>query len=168
MMIFGATGALGQHVLRAAIAANHEVTAFVRTPSKLPADLRGRLQVETGDLEAEAPLHLMGAQDALINCAGNVADGERFVRLVDRIVTAVESMPAAARPVCWFLGGAALLDIDASGRRGIDLPKIRSTYWPHRANYERLRRSAVDWRLLCPGPMVGACAALLHRDLGDR
>ena len=47
-----------------------------------------------------------------------------------------------------------MLDIDASGRRGVELPKVRSTYWPHRANFERLERSSLDWRLLCPGPMV--------------
>jgi hypothetical protein len=47
-----------------------------------------------------------------------------------------------------------LLDIDPSGRRAVELPKVRSTYWPHRANFERLERSDIDWRLLCPGPMV--------------
>jgi hypothetical protein len=41
-----------------------------------------------------------------------------------------------------------------SGRRGVELPKVKSTHWPHRTNFERLGRSAVDWRLLCPGPMV--------------
>jgi len=63
-------------------------------------------------------------------------------------------LPAGERPICWFLAGAALLDIDPSGRRGIELPKVKSTYWPHRANFERLVRSRIDWRLLCPGPMV--------------
>ena len=31
---------------------------------------------------------------------------------------------------------------------------MKSTYWPHRVNFERLNRSRLDWRLLCPGPMV--------------
>jgi hypothetical protein len=56
--------------------------------------------------------------------------------------------------VCWFLAGAGLLAIDDTGRRGLDLPKVRDTYWPHAANHERLQRSAMAWRLLCPGPMV--------------
>jgi hypothetical protein len=50
--------------------------------------------------------------------------------------------------------GTALLDLDERGRRGIQLPKVETTYWPHGANLERLRRSNLDWRLLCPGPMV--------------
>jgi hypothetical protein len=90
----------------------------------------------------------------LINCAGNVADGDRFVGLIDRLVTCVEVLPVAEQPVCWLLAGAALLDIDLSGRRGVDLPRVKSTYWPHRVNFERLSRSRLDWRLLCPGPMV--------------
>jgi hypothetical protein len=154
LLILGATGSLGRHVLRQAVAAGYEVTVFVRTPSKLPSDVRESASVQTGDLNALVPLDLIRETDALINCAGHVADGEAFVGLIDRLVTAVDSLPPAAQPVCWFLAGAALLDIDSSGRRGVDLPKVKSTYWPHRVNFERLSRSRLDWRLLCPGPMV--------------
>ena len=41
-----------------------------------------------------------------------------------------------------------------TGRRGVDLPPIRKTYWPHADNFRRLQSSSLDWRLLCPGPMV--------------
>ena len=136
---------------------------FVRTPSKLPPDVREAVSVHTGDLSALVPLDLVRGQDALINCAGHVADGETFVGLIDRLVTAVDSLPDAEQPVCWLLAGAALLDIDSSGRRGVDLPKVKSTYWPHRVNFERLSRSRLDWRLLCPGPMVDEPAIGLDR-----
>jgi hypothetical protein len=52
------------------------------------------------------------------------------------------------------MAGAALLDLDDGGRRGVDLPRVASTYWPHRANFDRIRQTALDWRILCPGPMV--------------
>jgi hypothetical protein len=96
---------------------------------------------------------LVSGHDALINCAGFVTDGQAFVDLVSRLVTAIEALPKPERPVCWFLAGAALLDIVPGGRQGIDLPRIRASYWPHQANYMRLCRSDLDWRLLCPGPM---------------
>jgi putative NADH-flavin reductase len=153
LLILGATGFLGRHVLRQAVGAGHDVTVFVRTPSKLP-EVRDRVSVHTGDLSALVPLDLVSGQDALINCAGHVDDGETFVGLIDRLVTAVDSLLPAEQPVCWLLAGAALLDIDSSGRRGVELPKVKSTYWPHRVNFERLSRSRLDWRLLCPGPMV--------------
>ncbi|MBT2771084.1 hypothetical protein J7J47_02415 [Halomonas sp. ISL-60] len=55
------------------------------------------------------------------------------------------------------------MPLDATGRLGVDLPKIRGTYWPHRRNFERLQRSELDWRLLCPGPMVEQPAIGLPR-----
>lgn len=161
IFLLGATGSLGSQVLRLALAGGHQVTVFVRTPSKLPADVVARVTVHTGDLcscEPAALGQLVNGHDVLINCAGYVTEGEAFVALIDRLVTAVEALPPAARPVCWFLAGAALLDLDASGRQGEDLPFVRKTYWPHRVNLARLARTDLDWRLLCPGPMVEAPA----------
>ena len=84
-------------------------------------------------------------------------------RTILELEPSAEQAPAAEQPVCWFLAGAALLNIDSSGRRGVDLPKVRSTYWPHRVNFERLTRSRLDWRLLCPGPMAEESAFGLDR-----
>jgi hypothetical protein len=142
---------------RQAIAANHEVSTVVRTPSKLPADLRAQVVVHQADLAAtpaSALATILQHHDVVINAAGHVTDGQVFVDLIARIVTGLESLPAEDRPVCWFLGGAALLDLDPGGRRGVDLPRVASTYWPHRANFDRIRQTALDWRVLCPGPMV--------------
>ena len=154
VIILGATGTLGRHVLRQAVAAGHAVTAFFRTPAKLLAEVGDRVSMHSGDLSTHVPLDLIRGQDALINCAGHVADGDTFVALVDRLVTGLESLSVEEQPVCWFMAGAALLDIGASRRRGVELQKVKATYWPHAINFERLCRSQLDWRLLCPGPMV--------------
>jgi putative NADH-flavin reductase len=141
-------------VVRQALDAGHAVTAVVRTPSKLDPETRARVALHTADLSAGLPPDVLSGQEVLINCAGHVRDAEIFVALVDRIVTAVDQLPVAEQPVSWFLAGAALLDFDSAGRRSVDLPAVQSIYWPHQRNLERLRRSHLDWRLLCPGPMV--------------
>jgi len=46
--------------------------------------------LHTGDLGAVVPPDLVSGEDALINCAGHVADGERFIGLIDRLVSCVE------------------------------------------------------------------------------
>ncbi len=157
VLILGATGSLGRYVTRQAIAANHEVSALVRTPSKLPAEIRDTVVVHQADLATTSVSGLATVfrnHDAVINTAGLVTEGQTFVDLVERVVAGLESLPDKDRPVCWFLGGAALLDLDDRGRRGVDLPRVASTYWPHRVNFDRIRRTALDWRILCPGPMV--------------
>ncbi len=157
IVILGATGSLGKHVLQQAVAAGHDVSVVVRTPSKLAAELRDRISVHQCDLmsvASETLNALLRGHDAVINTAGVVTDGQVFVDLVDRLVTTLEGLPTEDRPACWFMAGVGVLDVDGTGRRGVDLPRIDATYWPHRVNFERLRRSSIDWRLLCPGPMV--------------
>jgi putative NADH-flavin reductase len=157
LTVLGATGSVGSQVARQAVLAGDRLTVVVRNPGRLPAEVAARAEVITADLGSAAAEDLaraIGGRDVLVCCAGLVTEGEGFVALVDRVVAAVESLPREARPVCWFMAGAALLDLDAKGRRGVDLPKVRDTYWPHRANFERLQRTDLDWRLLCPGPMV--------------
>lgn len=157
IIVLGANGSLGSQVTRLAIQAAHSVTAVVRNPAKgAIRDLPG-LAVHPADiaaLSAPALSEVVRGHDALINTAGMVTDGDRFVSLLDHIVTAIELLPPTERPICWFLAGAGLLDLDAGGRRGLDLPVVKKTYWPHAKNYERLQRSTLDFRLLCPGPMV--------------
>jgi uncharacterized protein len=157
IIILGAAGSFGKHVVEEAVNANREVSVIVRTSSKLPAHLRDRLTIHQADITALSSSELatlVRDHDALINTAGHVGEGRRFVALVDHIVTGIEMLPETERPVCWFLAGAGVLDIGDSGRMGVDLPVIEKTYWPHRENYNRLRSSSLNWRLLCPGPMV--------------
>lgn len=157
LMVIGATGLLGSAVAREAVAAGHEVSLFVRTPSKLPGEIAARASIRQGDLTRLATAELADlivGHDVLISCAGLLTEGRAFVDLFDRVVSSAEALPGPERPVSWFVAGAALLDLDESGRRGIQLPRVKTTYWPHGANFERLRRSTLDWRLLCPGPMV--------------
>ena len=157
LLILGATGSLGRHVVRQAVYQKHEVSVLVRTPSKLDEALRAQASVLECDLmscSTAALCALLEGHDAVINTAGTVTQGQRFVDLVDRVVSSLEALAVAERPACWFMAGVGVLDIDQSGRRGVDLPRIRTIYWAHRANFERIQRSSLDWRLLCPGPMV--------------
>ncbi|HSL42386.1 MAG TPA: NAD(P)H-binding protein [Anaerolineales bacterium] len=166
ILILGATGSLGRHVVQQAVSTNHNVSVLVRTPSKLPADIQKKVVVYKADLaemSTSALVTVFRTHDAVINTAGYVTQGQIFVDLTDRIVTSLESIQERERPVCWFLAGAALLDMDESGRRGVDLPVLSSTYWPHRVNFDRIRRTTLDWRILCPGPMVARSPVGLDR-----
>jgi hypothetical protein len=129
----------------------------VRTPSKLPPEIREQVIVHQADLMTTPVADLATIfrnHDAIINTAGLVTEGQGFVDLVARVVAGLESLGDADRPLCWFLAGAALLDLDNTGRQAVDFAPIAATYWPHRANFERIRRTSLDWRILCPGPMV--------------
>ena len=166
LALLGATGNLGRYIAAQALANGWTLSVAVRNRNRLDAGVAARAQVTDLDLGVATTGQIASfaaGHDAFVCCAGVVSDGEAFVRLVDSVVTALESLGPDRRPVCWFLAGAALLPLDASGRLGVDLPKVRDTFWPHRRNFERLQRSTLDWRLLCPGPMVEQPAIGLQR-----
>lgn len=56
----------------------------------------------------------------------------------------------------WLFGGAALLDVPGANFTGIDLPGVPKMYEAHRANYDAVRATQLDWSMLCPGPMIDA------------
>jgi hypothetical protein len=164
--VLGATGNLGKHVALQVLERGWNLSVAVRNRGRLNPDTAARSQVADLDLSSasiEQLARFAEGHDALVFCAGVVTEGDAFVSLVDKTVSAFESIPQRRRPLCWFLAGAALLSLDATGRRGVDLPKVRDTYWPHRKNFDRLQSSSLDWRLLCPGPMVDQPALGLHQ-----
>ena len=166
IIVLGAAGALGKHVTQQAVDAGHDVSVVVRTLSKLPASWRGRVKVHHADIATLTVIQLgtlLGGHDAVINTAGRVSDGDRFVALVAHIVGGLETIESANRPLAWFIAGAGLLDIGDTRRRGLDLPLIKKTYWPHGENFKRLEESTLDFRLLCPGPMVEGAPVGLER-----
>lgn len=155
LLILGATGNLGRVLVQQAVARGHKVSVVVRDPAKLPYAIADQIDVHPGDLAVSTSEELarrIAGHDVLICAAGNVADGEGFTALIDRIIEAAET--TAHPPVCWFMAGAALLDMGDTGLKGFELPLIPKQYQLHGKNFERLSRSNLDWRLCCPGPMV--------------
>jgi len=157
IIVLGATGSLGRHVVQQAIAANHSVSVLTRRLPAVPAEPPEKVvvhQADISEMSASELATIFGDHEVVINTAGNVAQGQTFVELIDHIVAGLELIPKAERPVSWFLAGLGLLDIDGRGRKGVDLPMIGETYWPHGSNFDRIRQTDLDWRILCPGPMV--------------
>jgi putative NADH-flavin reductase len=176
IIVLGASGSLGKHVAKQAVDGGHEVSVVVRTPSKLPASWRDKVQVHQADI-ATLPVNQLGAlldgHDVVTNTAGLVTDGERFVTLIAHIVSSIETIEPAKRPVTWFLAGAGLLDIGDTQRRGLELPLIKKTFWPHGENFKRLEASTLDFRMRdggaavsCPKPALWEAVIDSVWDLG--
>ena len=160
LFLLGATGNSGRRILRYALELGHPVTAFVRNQSKL-LEILGRhipkgLHVIAGDIDKSAKLAgAMVGHDVVINAAGHVTEGDRFTRLVQNVIQQMEnSLGAGSR--LWQLGGAAVLDVPGTNLMAVDLPMVPKVYEAHRSNLDALRKSSLDWSMLCPGPMIEA------------
>lgn len=69
IVVFGATGGVGKLFVQQAVEKGHEVTAFVRTPSKM--DIQN-VQIVQGDaFDAKAVAAVIEGQDAVVSCLGS-------------------------------------------------------------------------------------------------
>ena len=163
IFLLGATGNSGQRILRSALQRGHEVTAFVRDEAKLLSLFDGpvppNLHVSIGDIGKSAIAETMAGHDVAINAAGQVTEGAAFTQLVRTVIdSAVASLGEGGR--LWLFGGAAILDVPHARMMGVDLPKVPKVYEAHRANFNAVRESPLDWSMLCPGPMIAGEPAM--------
>ncbi|WP_301169529.1 NAD(P)-dependent oxidoreductase [Brevibacillus nitrificans] len=158
LIVFGSTGNTGRKVLEQGVKRGYEMTAFVRNSAKLyeqqGVEIAAQVKVIAKDImDPESVYEALLQQDAAILAAGNAAQGEEFVRIVDNIVSQCEKNTRFSGRV-WVMGGAGLLDIPFTDLMGNNLPGFPPMYQTHNRNLERLRQTKLDWSVMCPGTMV--------------
>lgn len=80
IIVFGATGGVGLHVVKQALDHGMQITAFVRTPSKLTFT-HDRLQVIQGDaFHKEEVAAAIAGHDAVVSCLGS----SQGIKKIDR------------------------------------------------------------------------------------
>ncbi|MEU2245339.1 NAD(P)H-binding protein [Streptomyces sp. NPDC019224] len=166
LTVFGATGGIGQEIVRQAVAAGHEVTAVVRDPARLAVPLPD-VTVHTA-ARVDDPEALRGAvagRDAVLSGLGprgRKADGiaERLTRAV---LTAMEAegtrrlLVVSAAPVAPAPADEPLLDRMMLSVIGAVLKEV---YADLTAMEAALAASATDWTSVRPpkltnGPLTG-------------
>ncbi|GAA1591856.1 SDR family oxidoreductase [Actinomadura kijaniata] len=155
--VFGATGGTGLQVVRAALTAGHAVTAVVRDPAKLPADLRERVEVAQADaMDPRAVEHAVKGADAVITAIGTREGRAPTTVSADSARSIVTAMRAA--------GARRLLLISASAletSRGDDpvtrlvlkplVQRVLAHPYADLRDAERaVRDSGLDWTIVRP------------------
>lgn len=169
IVLLGATEALGQRVLSAALRDDHVVTTFVADAQVLKTQIGphipANVEIIEGTIDDEVRLaSAIRDQDALIAAVGHASDGLAHSVEFDQIVTmAEEQMPVTAR--AWFLGDASLLRVPNTEIVTADLPGLAEQSQTHLMNFRRLVDCPLNWSLLCPGPMVAATQAGLTKGM---
>ncbi|MET9657913.1 NAD(P)H-binding protein [Streptomyces sp. NPDC006510] len=164
--VFGATGGVGQEIVRQAVAAGHEVTAVVRDPARLPVPLSA-VQVHTVARmdEPEALREAVAGRDAVLSALGSrgrKADGIAE-RLTGSVLAAMEAegvrrlLVVSATPVGPRPADDPLLDRLVRKMVGAILKEVYADLTRMEA---ALARSATDWTSVRPpkltnGPLTG-------------
>lgn len=162
VIIFGATGTVGRHLVSQALSQGHQVTAFARTPSALQLDHRN-LTRQAGDvLDPGAVVDAIQGHEAVLIALG--AGRKGTVRSVGtKHVVEAMARHGVRRLVCETTLGTgdsrALLNF--FWKRIMFGLLLRDAYADHQAQEVVVKQSILDWIIVRPGaftdgPVTGA------------
>ncbi len=160
LAVFGATGGVGQELVKQALAQGHRVTAFVRDPRRLAVQDE-RLCVISGDvLNFNQAAQAVAVQEAVLVALGSRARGKSSVRAegTANVIRAME-LHGARRLVVISAGGVG------DSYRQVPLPirlvirtLWRESYADHEAQEGHVRQSGLDWVIVRPAQLTGGPA----------
>jgi putative NADH-flavin reductase len=159
ILVLGATGATGRHLLDQALAKGHEVTALVRESAKISIT-HPRLVVVSGKPDVAADLErTVRGQDAVLSALGPRRGNDPIVAEVAGVL--VPAMhEAGVKRLIWLsaagVGDSAKQLIAASFVFGrIILPLfLRKPYANHERAETIVRASQLDWTIARPVELV--------------
>jgi len=157
LIIFGATGKIGRHLVEQALELGHDVTAFARTPEKLSGP-RENLHVVKGDvLDPVSVRNAIEGQDGVVCALGMPlmnTDGLR-AKGTKNIIHAMEET-GVRRLVCLSgLGAGDSWNLLPFHYRYLIFPLVmRRLYADHERQESYVKNSPLDWVIVRPASFV--------------
>lgn len=154
ILILGATGPTGRHIVRQAVARGYDVTALVRSPEKAAALIGARIVV--GDARDETALRqAVEGRDAVISALGTPASPFREVTLLSTATRAlIDAMKAAG--VMRLVAITGIGAGNSAGHGGLLFDNLifplllRQVYADKNRQETIIKRSALDWTIVRP------------------
>ncbi|MFF3317288.1 NAD(P)-dependent oxidoreductase [Streptomyces sp. NPDC003035] len=155
LTVFGATGGIGQEIVRQGLAAGHQVTAVVRDPARFTVEGE-RLEVRQADLTAPETLRgAVAGRDAVLSGLGarSRADAGIAARLTRSVLAAMEAehvrrlLVVSAAPLGPVPDGHTVLD---KTMLAIINSVLKDVYDDLRVMEGDLAASATDWTSVRP------------------
>ncbi len=170
MLILGATGPTGRHLLDCALKCGDAVTALARNPAAL-GDLANTITVLKGDATSPADVSAaVRGQDAIVSALGqgkSVRPHELFSRASAAVIGAAKEHGVSR--LVWmssFGVGDTFQSANALQKIGYST-FLRWVYADKKIADERIRSSGLDWTLVYPTGLTNGPAKGTYR-VGDR
>ncbi|SOC41600.1 NAD(P)-dependent oxidoreductase [Salinicoccus kekensis] len=151
ILILGATGRTGSHILKSALDDGHQVTALVRDADKIQVESSKLTVMEGNALDKSAIENAAAGMDVVISALGT--DGT--TTLSETMPFIVETMEEAGSKRIITIGTAGILESRTEPgklRYQSNESKRRTTRAAkeHHKVYELLEKSELDWTIVCP------------------
>ena len=171
VLVLGATGATGRHLVEQALAQDHHVTALARSPSKLETHSPSLTVVQGDVTDRDAVERVVSSQDAVLCALGSSTPLKRDPSLVQGIrnlVGAMEWLNVRRLVYLSFLGvrdGRGQLSL--LGRYVVAPLLMRKVAADHEVKEAIIQRSALDWVIVRPPRLTNSRRTGAYRSGGD-
>lgn len=157
LLIFGATGLVGQRLVRESLYMGHTVTAYARDVFTTEFPPHEELHLVEGTVfDDKALKKAMVEQDAVLSALGGGTDGTDYTRSLG-IKHITDQMKSAGIQRIIAVGGSGILD-DENGKPLFQDEHYPPEYWPvaneHDKALQYLMKSGLDWTMVCPPYIV--------------
>jgi putative NADH-flavin reductase len=162
IVLFGATGNVGQRIAREALARGHDVVGVVRDPAAVTS-LDARMTLVQGDAtRADSVAEVTRGADAVVSAISPRpnARGLAAPKLVDAAHALIAGLPRAGVRRVLSVGGASSLEV-APGKMLLDEPgfpdayKGEATEGRDALHVWRADGAGLDWTFLSPAIEIG-------------
>ncbi|WP_052889963.1 NAD(P)-dependent oxidoreductase [Thermogemmatispora carboxidivorans] len=160
IVVFGATGGIGQRLIQEALNRGHEVKGVARRPERLALS-HPRFSLEAGNVLDPADVaRLVGGSDVVISAVGPARDREEDPAMVVQAAQAlIEGLKRAGVKRLVVVGGAGSLEV-APGVRLMDTPGFPAGWRPiataaaEALEVYRRQGADLDWTYLSPAAFI--------------
>ncbi|MBT8156043.1 SDR family oxidoreductase [Epibacterium ulvae] len=153
VIVFGATGSLGRHVVKSLLAKGHAVTGFSRSGQWVEDDVAAGLTMLRGDvLNPLQVAEAIDGQDAVVCALGAGMRGEIRTKGTEVIVNAM-SDTGVKRLICLSSMGVGDSEpvLNFWWRRVMFGLLLRAAFADHHSQETLVRQSDLDWTIVRPG-----------------
>ncbi|MET9763810.1 NAD(P)H-binding protein [Streptomyces sp. NPDC006372] len=170
LLILGATGPTGRHVVDLAIRSGDTVTVLARRPEALH-DLAGRITVVAGDATSHDDIaKAMTGQDAVISALGrstSVRADDLFTRAAAAVIGAAKEADVSRLVWLSSFGVGDTYRSASLAQKAMYSTFLRNIYANKEVSEKGIRSSGLDWTLVYPTMLTKGPAKGTYR-VGDR
>lgn len=150
LIIFGATGGVGQALLQQTLAANLEVTAFVRTPAKVQLTHENLTVVQGNAFNQADVTAAIAGHDAVVSCLGSSNGMKPSTELQEMTQNIVTGMQANGVERIVYTASAGV-HRELTGIMGkLMMLLLKNALTDHRAAVEAITQANLNYTIVRP------------------
>lgn len=154
LLVFGATGKIGQHLMDQALKLGHDVTAFVRNPKKLRQSHKNLRTIQGDVLDPSSVTDALEGHDAVLCALGTPIHDKQGLRAKGtKIIADAMEETGVRRLICLSgFGAGDSRDLLPFHYKYLIFPfLLNNVFADHEDQETFVRNSSLDWTLVRPG-----------------